>query len=43
MDLADPSPILYPAEEPVNFFLKRKILNSAIPIRIDTEFFYERK
>lgn len=39
MGLADPSPILYPVEEPVNFFLTRKILNSGIPIRIDTEFF----
>lgn len=43
MDLADASPILYPVEEPVNFFLKRKILNSAVSIRINTEFLYERK
>lgn len=43
MGLADPSPMLYPVEEPANFFLKRKILNSAVPIRINTEFLYERK
>lgn len=43
MGLADPSPLLHLVEEPVDFFFKRKILNSAFPIRINNGFLYERK